>query len=67
MRENGEAKLAVKNLHTHYLKDMDCPTLADKISDRGIATGRCPQEGEEIKPEPRKTAAAQTSKWWDKQ
>jgi hypothetical protein len=66
VRENGEARLAIKNLHAHYLKDMDCPALSLEIAK--IAEGQFEEarRKEKGRADVRKTAG-QTSKWWDRQ
>ena len=66
-RENGEAKLAIKNLHTHYLKDMGCTALADDIARIDETHLEEAKRKEKIKTDPRRPAAGQASKWWDKQ
>ena len=66
VRENGEARLTIKNLHAHYLKDMGCPALALEIAK--IAEGQFEEarRKEKGRADVRKTTV-QTSKWWDRQ
>jgi DNA helicase II / ATP-dependent DNA helicase PcrA len=67
VRENGEARLAIKNLHTHYLKDMGCPALADEIAKMSEIQSEEARRKEKSKLDTRKPAGAQMSKWWDRQ
>jgi DNA helicase-2/ATP-dependent DNA helicase PcrA len=67
VKGNGEARLAIKNLHAHYLKDMGCSALADEVAK--IAEGQLEEvrRKEKIKVDSRKPATGQTPKWWDRQ
>ena len=66
-RENGEARLAIRNLHAHYLKDMGCTGLSDDIARIDEANIEEAKRKEKAKAEPRRPTAVQSSKWWDKQ
>jgi DNA helicase-2/ATP-dependent DNA helicase PcrA len=66
-RENGEAKLAIKNLHARYLKDMGCTALAEEIARISETHLEEARRKDKVKTEARRPVAGQASKWWDKQ
>ncbi len=63
--ENGEARLAIRNLHGHYLKDMGCAPLADDIARMAETQMEEAKRKERIRSDLRKPATG--SKWWDRQ
>ena len=64
---NGEARLAIKNLHAHYLKDVGCEALAEEDRQDGRGQPEESRRKEKVRVDARRPSAAQASKWWDKQ
>ena len=67
VRENGEARLAIRNVHAHYLKDMGCTALSEEIARIDETNIEEAKRKERAKADLRRPTAVQSSKWWDKQ
>jgi DNA helicase II / ATP-dependent DNA helicase PcrA len=66
VRESGEARLAIKNLHSCYLKDMGCNALAEEISRTAEGHREEERRKEKAKEDARRQEPKQRAKWWDR-
>ena len=65
VRENGEATLAIKNLHVRYLKDMGCDSMAEDIARISETQIEETKRKEKSKTDPKRLVPGQSTKWWD--